>query len=165
MRPRHFGVLSRDNVLYAFFTNKAGSPERIKVSTFDFAELPSADDESWRGWKGDFPNQELIRPEEDWEGASLPLDISELGGETTPRHQLRDPDVFEDTDGRTYLFYSGAGEQGIGLAHSKDLLTWSEPEFLPVMAHEPRAVNAWAPEILKSATKNTKRHKSEIGND
>ncbi|MGJ8652523.1 MAG: hypothetical protein ACSHX8_04570 [Opitutaceae bacterium] len=116
LRPRHFGVLSRDNIVYAFFTNKAGSPERIKVSTFDFANLPSGDSDSWEGWKGDFPNQELIRPEEDWEGANEDQDISALGGETDPVHQLRDPDIFEDTDGRTYLFYSGAGEQGIGLA-------------------------------------------------
>lgn len=118
LRPRHFGVLSRDNVVYAFFTNKSGSPERIKVSTFDFAKLPSAASdggEGWNDWKGDFPNQELIRPEEDWEGASLPIDISELGGETSPFHQLRDPDVFEDTDGRTYMFYSGAAEQAIGI--------------------------------------------------
>ena len=32
-----------------------------------------------------------------------------------PVHQLRDPFVYED-DGRVYLFYSVAGEQGIGLA-------------------------------------------------
>ncbi|MEP4078366.1 hypothetical protein [Haloferula sp.] len=116
LRPRHYGVLTRDNVLYAFFTNKAASPERIKVSTFDFSQLPAVDDDSWMDWKGTFPNQELIRPEEVWEGVNEPMGISELGGETTPEHQLRDPDVFEDTDGRTYLFYSGAGEQGIGLA-------------------------------------------------
>ncbi|MFC7337787.1 hypothetical protein ACFQY0_11405 [Haloferula chungangensis] len=112
LRPRHFGVLTREGNTYAFYTNKAASPERILVSTFDFDELPA----DYQSWKGDFPSQELIRPEEDWEGGSLPLDISELGGETTPTHQLRDPGVLEDTDGRTYVFYSGSGEKAIGLA-------------------------------------------------
>jgi len=46
------------------------------------------------------------------------------------------------------VWTTGWWEPGIGLAHSKDLMTWSEPEFLPVMMHERGAVNAWAPEIL-----------------
>jgi beta-xylosidase len=29
---------------------------------------------------------------------------------------LRDPAIFEDTDGRVYLLYSVAGESGIGIA-------------------------------------------------
>jgi hypothetical protein len=39
-------------------------------------------------------------------------------------------------------------EQGIGIAHSRDLITWSEAAFLPVMVHERKAANAWAPEIF-----------------
>ncbi len=112
LRPRHFGVLKRDGFLYAFLTNKSGSPERIKVSTFDFADLPS----DYNSWKGDFPNQELIRPEENWEGTGLPLDISEYGSSNVPVHQLRDPGILEDSDGRTYMFYSGSGEKAIGVA-------------------------------------------------
>lgn len=119
LRPRHFGVLKRDGFLYAFFTNKSGSPERIKISTFDFGDLAantSPDNDEWKSWKGDFPNQELIRPEEAWEGGLLPFDISEAGSSNTPSHQLRDPAILQDSDGRTYLFYSGSGERAIGLA-------------------------------------------------
>jgi len=31
-------------------------------------------------------------------------------------HELRDPCLFRDEDGQYYLLYSGAGEEGIGLA-------------------------------------------------
>lgn len=115
LRPRHFGVLKRDGILYAFLTNKASSPERIIVSTFDFGDLPSGTNDSWREWKGDFPQQELIRPEEDWEGGDQPLGISRLGSAVDVQ-QLRDPGILEDLDGRTYMFYSGEGEEAIGLA-------------------------------------------------
>lgn len=39
------------------------------------------------------------------------------------------------------------GEKGIGYAHSKDLIHWSEQQYIPVMEHEPDARNSWAPEI------------------
>ncbi|MBK1826741.1 hypothetical protein [Haloferula rosea] len=115
LRPRHFGVLKRNGILYAFLTNKAASPEQIQVSTFNFADLPSGTNDSWRDWKGAFPSQELIAPEENWEGGDLPIDISRLGSATGVR-QLRDPGILEDLDGRTYLFYSGRGEEAIGVA-------------------------------------------------
>jgi hypothetical protein len=37
--------------------------------------------------------------------------------------QLRDPAIFEDDDGRTYLLYSVAGESGIAIAE----LTFPKP--------------------------------------
>jgi PelA/Pel-15E family pectate lyase len=36
----------------------------------------------------------------------------------------------------------------IGVAHSKDLIRWSEQKAVPVMAEEPTAMNCWAPEIF-----------------
>ena len=114
LRPRHFGVLKRDGILYSFLTYKASSPERIHVSTFDFGDLPSGSNDSWEEWKGDFPSQDLIEPEEDWEGADLPIGISRLGAATGVR-QLRDPGILEDHDGRTYMLYSGRGEEAIGI--------------------------------------------------
>ncbi|MBK1855168.1 hypothetical protein JO972_09385 [Verrucomicrobiaceae bacterium 5K15] len=116
LRPRHFGVLKRDGLLYAFYTNKGEIGERVKISTFDFANLPSGSELSFEDWHGVFPSQELLRPEENWEGANLPLSISGAGGADDPMHELRDPSVLEDNDGRTYLFYSGSGEKAIGVA-------------------------------------------------
>ena len=68
----------------------------------------------------------------------------EVGGKL-----MRDPCLCPGPDGTFHLVWTSSwGEQGIGLAHSKDLVTWSAQQFVPVMAHEPGAMNAWAPEIL-----------------
>ena len=36
-------------------------------------------------------------------------------------------------------------------AHSKDLITWEGETYVPAMAHEPAAMNTWAPELLYDA--------------
>src|SRR5205085_9050531 len=41
----------------------------------------------------------------------------------------------------------GWNEDDIGYASSKDLVHWSAQRALPVMAHEPGVLNAWAPEV------------------
>jgi beta-xylosidase len=62
---------------------------------------------------------------------------------------MRDPCICKGPDGTFHLVWtSGWWDRGIGIAHSKDLIAWSEPKWLEVMAHEPNAVNCWAPEIL-----------------
>ena len=62
---------------------------------------------------------------------------------------MRDPCILLGPDGVYHAVWTtGWYEQGIGIAHSKDLITWSDAAFLPVMVHERRAVNAWAPEIV-----------------
>lgn len=38
-------------------------------------------------------------------------------------------------------------DKGIGYASSKDLIHWSDQQFIPVMAKEEGARNSWAPEI------------------
>ncbi len=61
----------------------------------------------------------------------------------------RDPCVIQGPDKQFHMVWtSGWKERGIGLAHSKDLIEWSEQTSLPVMADEPTAENVWAPEIL-----------------
>ena len=42
--------------------------------------------------------------------------VTVMGAVDRPVHALRDPCVFEDADGKTYLLYCGAGESGIGIA-------------------------------------------------
>jgi len=62
---------------------------------------------------------------------------------------IRDPCIVLGPDNVFHAVWTtGWYEQGIGIAHSRDLVTWSEAAFLPVMAQEPKAANAWAPEIL-----------------
>ncbi len=61
---------------------------------------------------------------------------------------LRDPCVARGPDGTYHLVWtSGWWEKGIGHASTRDFITWSEQREIPVMAHEPAARNAWAPEI------------------
>lgn len=61
---------------------------------------------------------------------------------------MRDPCVLRGPDGTYHLVWtSGWWERGIGYASTRDFITWSEQREIPVMAHEPTARNAWAPEL------------------
>jgi hypothetical protein len=62
---------------------------------------------------------------------------------------MRDPSLARGPDGLYHMVWtSGWNDRGIGYASSPDLLDWSAQRKLPVMAHEPAARNAWAPEIF-----------------
>ncbi|MBR7719921.1 glycoside hydrolase family 43 protein [Microvirga sp. SRT04] len=69
---------------------------------------------------------------------------------------MRDPCILRGADGRFHMVWTVSWQdKGIGYATSKDLIHWSEQQFLPVMAHEPGARNAWAPEISYDASTKT----------
>lgn len=62
---------------------------------------------------------------------------------------MRDPSITRGPDGTFHLVWTtGWWDTGIGIAHSKNLVDWSEQAFLPVMADTPGAQNCWAPEIF-----------------
>ncbi len=62
---------------------------------------------------------------------------------------MRDPSICQGPDGMFHMVWTtGWWDKGIGIAHSKDLINFSEQTFLPVMGHEPAAKNCWAPEIF-----------------
>ncbi len=63
---------------------------------------------------------------------------------------MRDPSIARGPDGTWHLVWTSAwrGNNGFGYAHSKDLVHWSEQQFIPVMAHEPTVCNVWAPELF-----------------
>ncbi len=66
-----------------------------------------------------------------------------------PERLMRDPHVFRAPDGRFHLVWTiGWAGKGIGYARSEDLVHWSPQRYLPVMEHEPDALNCWAPEIV-----------------
>lgn len=104
---RHSALLVRDNTLYVFWTQVGDAPERLLLSRIDI----SAD---WTTWQESDP-QEVLRPEETWEGADRPLEPSVRGAIETPVNQLRDPALFEE-DGKVWLLYSVAGEYGIAIS-------------------------------------------------
>jgi beta-xylosidase len=62
---------------------------------------------------------------------------------------MRDPCICQGPDGMFHMVWTSSWwDKGIGIAHSKDLITWSEQKFVGVMEHEPKARNCWAPEII-----------------
>jgi len=65
---------------------------------------------------------------------------------------MRDPCIIRGADGLFHMVWTVSwNDKGIGYASSKDLITWSEQQFLPVMAKEEGARNSWAPEITYDA--------------
>lgn len=63
---------------------------------------------------------------------------------------MRDPSMVLGPDGIFHLVWTSSwkGDKGFGYAESKDLLHWSEEQFIPVMELEPSTLNVWAPEIF-----------------
>lgn len=67
---------------------------------------------------------------------------------------MRDPCIIRGTDGLFHMVWTVSwNDKGIGYANSKDLIHWSEQQFIPVMQHEDSARNCWAPEITYDAKK------------
>ena len=106
--PRHVAVHRAGDILWVYYTSIGDAPERIFRVSMKLAG-------DWNDWRVTEP-VEVLRPEMDYEGASLPLQKSRAGAAKQPENALRDPAIFEDTDGKLYLLYSVAGESGIAIA-------------------------------------------------
>ena len=62
---------------------------------------------------------------------------------------MRDPSILRGPDGMFHLVWTVAWtDHAIGVAHSRDLIHWSEQERVPVMEHEPNVLNTWAPDLF-----------------
>lgn len=62
---------------------------------------------------------------------------------------MRDPSILRGPDGMFHLVWTVAWtDHAIGVAHSRDLIHWSEQTRVPVMEHEPDALNTWAPDLF-----------------
>ncbi|MHB8648024.1 MAG: hypothetical protein ACYDAR_19755 [Thermomicrobiales bacterium] len=108
---RHSTLALAEDTLHIYYTNVGDCPERILC-----ASIALGDD--WQKWEVTTPVV-VLEPEEPYEGAMLPLVPSARGAIYEPARQLRDPYIFAD-DGRTWLFYAAAGEQGIAVAELSD---------------------------------------------
>jgi hypothetical protein len=109
--PRHVAVLPENGALRVYYSSIGDAPERIRRARL--ALTPN-----WREWQVT-ASQDVLRPERDWEGATLPVTESKAGAVKGREHALRDPAIFTDTDGRRYLLYSVAGESGLAIADLK----------------------------------------------
>jgi hypothetical protein len=105
---RHSALLRRGDELLVFWSRVSDCPERILCS-------PVRLQDDWTSWRAG-PALEVLEPGEPWEGADQPLAPSVRGWVDEPVRQLRDPAIFCEEAGRTYLLYSVAGESGIGIA-------------------------------------------------
>ena len=63
---------------------------------------------------------------------------------------MRDPSMLQGPDGTFHLVWTTEwkGGNGFGHASSKNLVSWSEQQYVPVMKHEQTVVNVWAPELF-----------------
>jgi hypothetical protein len=106
-RVRHVAVTKRNRTLMVFFTGIGDAPERILMSTIDLTG-------DWHSWKASAP-VEILQPQAAYECPDLPIAPSQAGDVEGPVRQMRDPAILEDS-GRTWLFYTICGEQGIAAA-------------------------------------------------
>ena len=99
-------------ILYIFFTRVGDSPERI---LYTFVSLTGQD---WQKWKrGSI--KKLLKPELPREGSEQENKPSLQGEISYIVNQLRDPYVFQDTNGDHYFLYTGGAEQTIGIVKLK----------------------------------------------
>jgi hypothetical protein len=92
--------------LRVYYSRIGDRPERILVSETRLTD-------GWQSWRASAPT-EVLTPERDYEGASLPLEVSAPDEAPGRVRQLRDPAIFME-NGRTYLLYSVAGESGLAI--------------------------------------------------
>ena len=69
----------------------------------------------WELWDSTYPPIELFQANPGWEGGEFSSEPSEIGSAPENVNQLRDPYLFEDNNGLLYLFYTGRGEDAIGI--------------------------------------------------
>ncbi len=103
-RLRHVALDLRGNELDIYFSAVGDCPERIRACSVKISG-------DWWQWRAG-PSREILTAERTYEAADLPLSASRSGSVHVPVHQLRDPYVFRE-QGKRFLFYSIAGEQGI----------------------------------------------------
>lgn len=109
--PRHVAVLPENGGLWVYYSSIGAAPERIRRARLALTS-------NWREWKVT-ASEDVLRPEREWEGATLPVTQLKAGAVKGRENALRDPAVFVDTDGRRYLLYSVAGESGLAIAELK----------------------------------------------
>jgi hypothetical protein len=91
----------------------------------------------------------LAYSEDGYRWTALRKDSSFLKPTAGKDKLMRDPCIMKGPDGIFHMVWTVSwNEKGIGYASSSDLIHWSEQQYIPLMEHEERARNCWAPEIF-----------------
>lgn len=109
---RHVGLSLDGTLLSVYFSRIGDAPERVFRSQIDLS------DTNWLNWSASAP-EAVLHPQEDYEGAVLPLRISVSGPAHGAENALRDPHILTHM-GEDYMFYSVAGEQGIAVCRLQE---------------------------------------------
>ncbi|HEY8937010.1 MAG TPA: glycoside hydrolase family 43 protein [Cyclobacteriaceae bacterium] len=119
MMSSHVMAQSHDDVLaFAYFKNNGEDGLHLAYSN---------DGYTWKALKND---QSFLTPE------------------VSKDKLMRDPCIIRGADGLFHMVWTVSwNDKGIGYSSSKDLISWSPQQFIPVMAKEDGARNCWAPEI------------------
>jgi hypothetical protein len=98
----------------------------------------------------------LAYSKDGYKWSALKGDSSFLTPAVSKDKLMRDPCIIRGGDGLFHMVWTVSwNDKGIGYASSKDLVHWSEQQFIPVMAKEDSARNCWAPEITYDAASKT----------
>ncbi|KFF02683.1 glycoside hydrolase family 43 protein [Flavobacterium reichenbachii] len=86
--------------------------------------------------------------EDGYKWNALKNDTSFLKPEVGKHKLMRDPCIVKGADGFYHMVWTVSWtDKGTGYASSKDLIHWSQQQFIPVMEEENKTRNTWAPEI------------------
>ena len=96
----------------------------------------------------------LAYSEDGYKWSTLKNNSSFLSPEVGKDKLMRDPNIIKGEDGLYHMVWTVSWtDKGIGYAVSKDLIHWSQQEFIPVMKRFKKTRNTWAPEITYDDTK------------
>ena len=97
----------KGNILHVIWSRVGDAPESLLHSIIDL-------NQPWKRWAIS-QTKIILKPELIWEGSNYPIRKSDLGMARSDECALRDPCIFQ-TEQKTYLIYTGAGEAALGLA-------------------------------------------------
>jgi hypothetical protein len=108
---RHAAVDVRGDVLRLYYSRIGDRPERILLSETHLTP-------DWSTWRAS-PPVDVLSPDQGYEGADKPLEVSMPDEAPSRVRQLRDPAVFKE-GGKTYVLYSIAGESGLAISELRE---------------------------------------------
>ncbi len=116
IKIRHMHCHREGNMLHILFSTTVDTPERIYYTKIILSKKGISD------WKHEKISL-VFSARENWEGASLPPELSVSGPAKKPLNEVRDPYIFKDKNNSFYMIYCAGGEQALGIASISGIKT------------------------------------------